>query len=97
MKNQTLTRAAIKEAMHHKLEVSHEVASVLLESIIHEASQLILKNSYLKIVSFGTFLVHHKKERIGRNPKTKVEAKISSRRSVSFRPSAHLKEKVNIS
>ena len=49
----------------------------------------------IKISSFGTFKVINKKERIGRNPKTKVEAKILSRKVVKFKPSLLLKEKIN--
>ena len=49
----------------------------------------------VKISSFGTFEVINKKERIGRNPKTKIEAKISSRKIVKFKPSQLIKEKLN--
>ena len=37
----------------------------------------------------------NKKERIGRNPKTKIEAKISPRKVVKFKPSMFIKEKLN--
>ena len=36
-----------------------------------------------------------KKERVGRNPKTKVETKISSRKVVTFKPSSIVKNKLN--
>ena len=41
------------------------------------------------------FEVLNKKERIGRNPKTKVETKISSRKVVKFKPSSLIKKKLN--
>ena len=49
----------------------------------------------MKLTSFGTFSVKHKKERIGRNPKTKEEAIIDARRVISFRASKELKRRVN--
>ena len=49
----------------------------------------------MKLTSFGTFLVKHKGERIGRNPKTKEEAVIESRRVTVFRASKELKRRVN--
>ena len=55
----------------------------------------LIKSNKVKISSFGTFEVINKKERIGRNPKTKVEAKISSRKVVKFKPSVIIKEKLN--
>jgi integration host factor subunit alpha len=91
----TLTRAYIKEALQNKLSLSSEDASRILEAIIYEINHSILNEKYLKIFSFGTFLVHEKKERIGRNPKTKEESIITPRKSVSFRASAELRSLVN--
>jgi len=92
---QTLTRACLREALHTQLGIPAEKANTLLESILKELGGFITKGDYVKIMGFGTFLVHNKKERIGRNPKTKVEAVISPRKSVSFRPSVNLREMVN--
>ena len=55
----------------------------------------LIKSSKIKISSFGTFEVINKKKRIGRNPKTKVEALISARKVVKFKASQHLKKKLN--
>ena len=57
-------------------------------------SDLIKKNS-VKISSFGTFKIMNKKERIGRNPKTKIETKISARKGIKFIPSDIFKKKIN--
>ena len=48
----------------------------------------------VKISSFGTFKVKHKKMRIGRNPKTGVEFIISARKVVTFNASNILKTKI---
>lgn len=92
---QTLTRACLRDALQNQLGMSMDKASVILESILTELSHLITKSDYVKIIGFGTFLIHTKKERIGRNPKTKVEAVIAARKSVSFRPSLNLRQIVN--
>ena len=49
----------------------------------------------IKLSSFGSFLIKRKKSRMGRNPKTKIEAVISERNVVIFRPSMQLKNKIN--
>ena len=51
----------------------------------------------VKLSSFGSFLLKRKKPRVGRNPKTKVEALISERNVIVFRPSMQLKNKINLS
>lgn len=54
----------------------NDLINVLIESI--KNNEFILKN-------IGTFKIIIKKERIGRNPKTKDEFIISSRKSISFK------------
>ena len=60
---------------------------VLLESLKNEGK--------VKISNFGTFILRHKKSRIGRNPKTKKEAIISERNVILFKPSKYFKNKIN--
>ena len=57
-------------------------------------SQLV-ESKMIKISSFGTFEVIKKKERVGRNPKTRKIAKISARKVVKFKPSLDFKKKIN--
>ena len=61
------------------------------ETLISE----IIKLNKIKISSFGSFSVLNKEERVGRNPKTKVETKIFSRKVVKFKPSLLIKKKIN--
>ena len=44
-------------------------------------------NSDLKLKNFGSFKIINKSKRIGRNPKTKEEFIIQSRKSLKFTPS----------
>ena len=55
----------------------------------------LIRNNTIKISSFGTFKSINKKERIGRNPKTNVAAKISARKVIKFKPSLLVKNKLN--
>jgi nucleoid DNA-binding protein len=53
------------------------------------------KKSEVKIVNFGIFRIRKKKNRIGRNPKTKVEVMISARNVVTFKVSDFLLNSIN--
>ena len=72
---------------------------IVCENIVIEIFNLIKKNlmnnDSIKISKFGTFTKKFKKERIGRNPKTKEEKKISSRYVVVFKPSKEFIKKIN--
>ena len=69
------------------------------ENLIDEFFSLIVSNlireKKIKISKFGTFSIRKKKSRIGRNPKTKEEKKISERNVVLFKPSKEFKELIN--
>ena len=70
--------------------LSQKIVNDLLICFIEQIS-----NSGLYIKNFGKFKMISKKERIGRNPKTKEEYKITSRKAVSFIPSNKFKEFLN--
>ena len=74
--------------------LSHNESSEIVELFFEEILQCFEKGEEVKLTSFGTFKIREKKERIGRNPKTGVEAKISSRKVVTFKPSSYIKEKI---
>ena len=73
-----------------KIDCNHFVND-LIEEII---SGLILYN-IVKIHNFGTFKIKNKKERIGRNPKTKEDIMIPSRNVISFTISKNLLNIIN--
>jgi integration host factor subunit alpha len=84
----TLTRAALREAVYSCCPtLSRAEARKILDSTFEEIS--------VKLRSFGTFNVRSKRERIGRNPKTGVEATITPRRVLTFKASPVLVAHVN--
>lgn len=101
----TLTRMGIRLAFSHYLDLSMSESTEMLNIIVDNLFSLIVNcandsvnkkgKRFVKISKFGTFLIHEKKERLGRNPKNKKEATITPRYSVSFRSSASLRACVN--
>ena len=55
----------------------------------------IVKNRNLNLKNFGVFKVSFKKQRIGRNPKTKIQYKINERKTLKFKASKKLTEFLN--
>ena len=49
----------------------------------------------VKLTTFGSLQVRSRAERVGRNPRTGTEHKISPRHTVVFTPSAQLREALN--
>ncbi len=95
MTEKTLTRADLSTRINKKLGISQTEAAAVVDGILEELSATLKTEDEVKLSGFGNFIVHKKKERTGRNPKTGKTAKISARKSVSFHPSQMLKKAVN--
>ena len=87
----TWTRNDIIEAISDNVGLSLSDSTQIIEEIFELILKELEKGDDVKISSFGTFSVRHKKSRIGRNPKTGVEAPIKERNVVTFSSSNVLK------
>jgi len=95
MLKKNFTRKDLSNKIYQNLGFSKNLSSKIVDDFFEALISGIIKSNKIKISSFGTFSVLNKKERMGRNPKTKVEAKIFSRKVIKFKPSLLLKEKLN--
>lgn len=95
MTETTVTRAQLAEAVYQEVGLSRNDSAQLVDVILEEISQALIKGDMVKLSSFGSFQVRSKAQRIGRNPKTGEEVPILPRRVLVFRASHVLKDKVN--
>jgi len=91
----TMTKADIVEKVYQKIGFSKKEASELVEMVFDHLKGTLCRGDKVKISGFGNFVVREKKERIGRNPQTGDQIKISARRVLTFRPSQVLKAVLN--
>ena len=95
MLKKNFTRKNLSSNVHQNLGFSKNVSSLIIDDFFESLVSELIRFNKIKISSFGTFEIMNKKERIGRNPKTKAEAKIVARKIVKFKPSNIIKEKLN--
>ena len=74
---------------------SKKISKTLLEDIFEIILTNIIKSKKVKISKFGTFTLRKKKQRIGRNPKTKERKIITERNVILFKASKEFKEYIN--
>lgn len=91
----TLTRADLAEAVYQEVGLSRSESSQLVESVLNELADTLVKGETVKLSSFGSFQVREKGGRVGRNPKTGEEVPIAPRRVLVFRASHVLKDRIN--
>ena len=95
MTSKNFTRKDLSHKIYKNLGFSKNLSSKIIDDFFETLISEIIKLNKIKISSFGTFSVLYKKERIGRNPKTKIETKILSRKIIKFKASSLLKKKIN--
>ncbi|MBO6902155.1 MAG: integration host factor subunit alpha [Rhizobiaceae bacterium] len=94
MGGKTITRADLAEAVYRKVGLSRTESSQLVEMVLEEVCNAIVRGESVKLSSFATFHVRSKNERIGRNPKTGEEVPILPRRVMTFKASNVLKNRI---
>ncbi len=91
-----MTKADIVENVYDKLGVfSKKESSAIVEAVFDVIKDTLADGEKIKISGFGNFVVREKQERIGRNPKTGDQIKITARRVLTFKPSQVLKTALN--
>ncbi len=95
MASKTVTRWDLSEDVYQKVRLSRTEAANLVEQVLGEICDTLVRGENVKLSGFGNFIVRSKGERIGRNPKTGVEVPIEPRTVVAFKPSNQLKAHMN--
>ena len=90
-----ITREDISEYINSEFGLSKYDCNNIVNEIIEQIILGLIDDNVVKIHNFGTFKLRQKDQRIGRNPKTKVEVMILPRKVISFIPSKHLLNKIN--
>ena len=90
-----LTKKDIVNAIYMQIGYSKKISETLLEEFFEILLFNLIKYKQVKLSKFGTFSLKYKKERIGRNPKTKVNAVIKQRNVITFKASKELKKYIN--
>ena len=83
MNKNNFTKIDIIKNLSNKTGFSINFSKKLVNEFINILIENIKKNE-LNLKNFGSFKLIKKKERVGRNPKTKEEFIISSRKSLIF-------------
>ena len=91
----TLTKNQIANSLHGRLDFPKTRSFDLAESLLEIIKMTLESGEDVLISGFGKFCVNMKKKRRGRNPATGEDLMLGARRTVTFRCSPTLRDKVN--
>ena len=90
-----LTKKDLINSIYMQLGFSKKIIEILIDDFFDTLLDKLIVNNKVKISNFGTFILKNKKERIGRNPKTKEKKVITQRNVITFKPSKEVKKYIN--
>tara|TARA_Y100000591_G_C21580090_1_gene567840 strand:+ start:331 stop:630 length:300 start_codon:yes stop_codon:yes gene_type:complete len=91
-----LTKKDLVNRTYMQVGFSKQISENLIDEFFSLIVQNLIKEKKLKISKFGSFLIREKKQRFGRNPKTKEKKSISKRNVVLFKASKEFKKFINL-
>jgi integration host factor subunit alpha len=89
--SKTITRAFLADHAAAQTGISKPEVAAICESMFAAMGAALMAGENVKLTAFGSLQVRSRAERIGRNPRTGTEHRITSRQTVVFTPSAQLR------
>lgn len=91
-----MTKSELIELLGQRQRHLHpEDVELAVRSILEQMSSALAQGERIEIRGFGSFSLHHRKARIGRNPKTGESVALPAKSVPHFRPGKALREQVN--
>ena len=76
-------------------QLSYRDVELSVKTIIEKMSDRLSSGERIEIRGFGSFCLHYRAPRIGRNPKTGEKVSLRAKHVPHFKPGKELRERVN--
>lgn len=91
-----MTKSELVEVIASKQsQLSAKDVELAVKTIIDHMSQALAEGQRIEIRGFGSFSLHYRAPRVGRNPKTGESVNLPEKYVPHFKPGKDLREKVN--
>ena len=95
MENKPMNKTELIDQIAKSADISKKAAGDALQGFVETVTDTMKKGDKLQLIGFGTFSVTERSARIGRNPQTGKEMKISAKKVVKFKVGSKLADAVN--
>ena len=76
-------------------QLSHKDIESALNMLVEQMSDSLSSGNRIEIRGFGSFTLHYREPRVGRNPKTGISVDLEGKYVPYFKPGKELRERVN--
>ena len=92
----TMTKSELMELLAQKqTQLVYKDIELAVKTMIEQMTQSLSTGNRIEIRGFGSFSLHFRPPRMGRNPKTGEPVPLSGKHVPHFKPGKELRERVN--
>ena len=93
-----MTKAELIERIASvQTQLSAKDVELAVKLILDQMAEVLAAGDRIEIRGFGSFSLHYRPSRLGRNPKTGESVELSGKYVPHFKPGKDLKDRVNLS
>jgi len=91
-----MTKSELIEKLSRKqAQLAYKDVELAVKTMLEQMSQALATGRRIEIRGFGSFSLHYRPPRIGRNPKTGESVPLAGKYVPHFKPGKELRERVN--
>lgn len=91
-----MTKSELIELIAEKqVHLAQRDVELAVKALIEQMSEALSSGARIEIRGFGSFSLHHRPPRIGRNPKTGEAVALPGKHVPHFKPGKEMRERVN--
>jgi len=91
-----MTKSELIEILAQKqLQLAYEDVELAVKTMIDHMGNTLANGERIEIRGFGSFSLHYRPPRVGRNPKTGDSVELAAKYVPHFKPGKEMRERVN--
>jgi integration host factor subunit beta len=91
-----MTKSELIELLAAKQpQLEHKDVELAVKELLEQMSGALASGERIEVRGFGSFSLHHRPSRLGRNPKTGDSVQVPDKRVPHFKPGKELRERVD--
>jgi integration host factor subunit beta len=94
-KSELIERIVAAQARTSSAQLNSKDVEFAVKTMLEQMSQTLASGDRIEIRGFGSFSLHYRAPRIGRNPKTGESVGLSGKHVPHFKPGKELRDRVN--
>ena len=92
-----MTRSELIETLaRRQMHLAFADVEMAVKSVIEQMSSALAHGERIEVRGFGSFSLHYRASRIGRNPKTGATVALPGKHVPHFKPGKELRERINL-